>query len=78
MFVRHFLHLLECTYTVWALKQNFWISAFDQWTFGNLRFGVVTQRRFQYFEFVLVLGPDGKTLYRHRGLRAWKKVRMSK
>jgi CubicO group peptidase (beta-lactamase class C family) len=45
---------------------------------GNLRFGVVTQRRFQYFEFVLVPGPDGKVSYRHRGLRAWKKVQMSK
>jgi CubicO group peptidase (beta-lactamase class C family) len=45
---------------------------------GNLRFGIVTQRRFQYFEFVLVPGPDGKALYRHRGLRAWKKVQTSK
>jgi hypothetical protein len=45
---------------------------------GNLRFGVVTQRRFQYFKFVLVPGPDGKVSYRHRGLRAWKKVQMSK
>ncbi len=45
---------------------------------GNLLFGVVTQRRFQYFEFVLAPGPDGKVLYRHKGLRAWKKVNMSK
>src|SRR5262245_2977787 len=45
---------------------------------GDLRFGIVTQSRFRYFEFVLVPGPDGKALYRHRGLRAWKKVNMSK
>jgi CubicO group peptidase (beta-lactamase class C family) len=45
---------------------------------GNFRFGIVTQRRFQYFEFVLVPGPDGKALYRHRGLRAWKKAQTSK
>jgi hypothetical protein len=45
---------------------------------GNLRFGVVTQNRSQYFEFVLVPGPDGKVLYRHRGLRAWKRAQTSK
>ncbi len=45
---------------------------------GDLRFGIVTQNRFQYFEFVLVPGPDGKVLYRHRGLRAWKRAQTSK
>jgi hypothetical protein len=45
---------------------------------GDYQFGIVTQRSFQYFEFVLVPGADGKALYRHRGLRAWKRAQTSK
>ena len=41
---------------------------------GNLRFGIVTQSRSRYFEFVLVPGPDSKGLYQRRGLRAWKRA----
>jgi hypothetical protein len=42
---------------------------------GDYRFVTVPRRVFQTQEFVLVPGLDGKAEYRHRGLRAWRKVK---
>jgi hypothetical protein len=41
---------------------------------SDYRFATVPRRAFLTQEFVLVPGADGKVGYRHRGLRAWKKV----
>jgi CubicO group peptidase (beta-lactamase class C family) len=59
----------------------FFTSSGDQFPLKKIAdrlFAVVTQRRFQYLEFVPVPGADGKVLYWHRGLRAWKRVQTDK
>jgi len=45
---------------------------------GEYRFAAIIQPPWQYVELVLVPAADGKILYCHRGLRAWKRAQAGK